>query len=110
MIVKVTISKNLRNTIYKKFKKDSAKVYSLISSLKENVHKGKYLGRVSNIIIKELKYKTYRLYFIIDEGKLMLFEKGELKELLIRFLEISKKNEQQQTIDKIKLILRKVHH
>ena len=109
MNVKIIISKKLRNAIYKEFKKDSIKVYSLINSLKDNIHKGKYLGRVSNIIIKELKYKSYRLYFIIDEGKLILFEKEELDKLLIRFLGISKKNEQQKTVDKIKLILRKVH-
>ncbi len=109
MTVKITISKNLRNDIYKKFKKDSTKVYSLINSLKENIHKGEYLGRVSNIIIKELKYENYRIYFVIDEGKLMLFEKDELKDLLIRFLEISKKNEQQKTMNKIKSVLKKVH-
>lgn len=105
-MIRIIILNKLRNEIYKHFKKDSLKIYKLIEELKSNPYKGKVLGHVGSISIRELKFKSYRFYFILDGHKLLLFNKNELKSLIIRFVRLSKKNNQQKTIDEIKAILR----
>ena len=107
-IIKILLLNRLRDDIFKTFKEDSLKVYSLIEELKHNPNKGRILGHVGSISIRELKFKSFRFYFILNQFKLNLFNKDELKELLIKFIEMSKKNNQQKTIDKIKKILKKV--
>ena len=77
-------------------------------SLGENPHKGKELGHVGGIIIKELKYNTYRFYFITDGHTLKIMDQTLLADLLIRFIRMSDKNSQQKKIDEIKNILTKV--
>ncbi len=104
-MIKIIILNSLRNEIFKKFKKDSNKIYTLIDELKSNPNKGKILGHIGNISIRELKYKTFRFYFILDGYKLNLFNKDKLEELLIKFIAMSKKNNQQKTVDGIKSIL-----
>ncbi|MAE42236.1 hypothetical protein CMO93_00570 [Candidatus Woesearchaeota archaeon] len=107
-MIKIEILNDLRYEIFKTFKKDSLKVYNLIEELKENPNKGKVLGHVGNISIRELKYKSFRFYFILDGHKLNLFNKNKLEELLIKFIEMSKKHNQQKTIEKIKEILKRI--
>tara|TARA_Y100000034_G_C6845067_1_gene382727 strand:+ start:960 stop:1298 length:339 start_codon:yes stop_codon:yes gene_type:complete len=104
----VIINKNLEKTIDKKFKKQSIKIFELLYSLEENPHKGKIVGNVGGIIIKELKYKNFRFYFIVDGNKLKIFSKEELKDLLIKFVRMSDKKDQQKTINEIKIILIKL--
>ncbi|NOZ80793.1 MAG: hypothetical protein GXP63_03910 [DPANN group archaeon] len=60
------------------------------------------------MLLKELKYRSFRFYFIIDGNSLYLFNAEKLEELLIQFMKMSKKNDQQKTIDKIKEILRRI--
>ncbi|MFC1722885.1 hypothetical protein ACFL0V_01995 [Nanoarchaeota archaeon] len=107
-MIKIIIVRSLRNELLKKLKKDSLKVYKLIGELKSNPNKGKSLGHVGHISIRELKYKTFRFYYILDGHKLNLFNRDQLKELLIKFIAMSKKNNQQETIDEIKAILKTI--
>lgn len=102
----VIITKNLEKEINKKFKKESTKIFQHLYSLKENSHKGKYISQVGNIAIKELKYESFRFYFITDGYKLKILDINELKDLLIKFVRMSDKKTQQKTIDEIKTILR----
>ncbi|MBN1275584.1 hypothetical protein JXA12_04820 [Candidatus Woesearchaeota archaeon] len=44
----------------------------------------------------------------MDGHKLYLFGKGELEELLIRFARMSKKHDQQQTIEEIRRVLKRI--
>ena len=104
-MVKVTISENLKDEVLKKFKEESKIVFRQMYSLAENPHKGKSLGNVGGIIIKELKYKKFRFYFITDGFKLKLMDKSKLVDLLIRFVRMSDKKDQQQTINEIRKIL-----
>src|SRR3989338_9789043 len=104
-MVKVTISENLKDEVLKKFKEESKIVFRQMYSLAENPHKGKSLGNVGGIIIKELKYKKFRFYFITDGFKLKLMDKSKLVDLLIRFVKMSNKKDQQNTINEIKKIL-----
>lgn len=105
-MAKVVITKDLEKEINKKFKKESIKILELIYSLKENPKKGKAIGNVGSIIIKELKYKSFRFYFITDGLKLKLLKIEELNDLLIKFVRMSNKNSQQKTINEIKVVLR----
>lgn len=107
-MVKVEIVKSLFQEIEKRFKEESYKVIDLLETLEDNPNKGKPLGTVGGIVIKEIKYKNFRFYFIADGHKLKVFNKEELTELLIRFVRMSDKKYQQKTIDEIKTILRKI--
>jgi hypothetical protein len=107
-MIKIIIMNSLRNEIYSTLKKDSLKIYSLIERLKKNPKKGNVLGHVGNISIREIKYKSYRFYFIIGGHKLFLFSKRNINDLLIRFVKMSKKNNQEKVINEIKSILEKL--
>jgi len=63
-MAKVIITKALEERINKIFKKESIKIFSLLSSLQDNPKKGKEVGVVGSIVLKEIKYRKYRFYFI----------------------------------------------
>lgn len=105
-MAKVVITKSLEKEINKKFKKESVEIFELMYSLRENPKKGKELGQVSGIVIKEIRYKGFRFYFITDGLKIKLLEINELNDLLIKFVAISDKKSQQKIIDEIKRILK----
>ncbi len=102
----VIITEKLEEDVNKKFKKESIKIFDLMNSLKENPLKGKPLGNVGGILIKELRYESFRFYFITDGFKIKLLEQGELTDILIRFVRMSDKDNQQKVIDEIKKVLR----
>ncbi len=107
-MARVEIVKELREEVFAKFKGESIKVFRLMKSLGDNPHKGKPVGRVGGIAIKELKYKGFRFYFLVDEHKLKVFSKEELITLLIKFVRMSDKKSQQKVIAEITNILRKI--
>ena len=107
-MAKVEIIHSLAKEIQKKFKEESHKIISLLRNLEKNPKKGKLLGHVGGIVIKELKYKSFRFYFITDGHKLKLFDEQSLTEILIRFVRMSNKKEQQKVINEIRDVLRKV--
>lgn len=106
-MAKVEIAEDLKKEIFRKFKGESHRVLNLIHSLKENPHKGKLLGNVGGIVIKELKYRNFRLYFVTNGYQLRVLGAEKLKDLLIKFVRMSDKKAQQKTIEEIKIILRK---
>lgn len=106
-MAKVILTGKLEEEINKKFKRESIKVFELIYSLQENPKKGKELGKVGGIVIKELRYEGFRFYFITDGYKIKMIEENELNDLIIKFVKMSDKKNQQKTIDEIKSILRK---
>ncbi len=105
-MAKVIITKGLEKKINKKFKKESVKIFELMCSLKDRPKKGKTIGQVGKTAIKELKYKSFRFYFITDGYKIKTLKSSELKDLLIKFVRISKKKDQQKTINEIKHVLK----
>lgn len=106
-MAKVEIVRPLLEEIKKKFKGESHRIIDLLETLEDNPHKGKPIGSVGGIVIKELKYKSFRFYFIMDGNKLKVFSREELTDLLIKFTRMSDKKSQQKVIDEIKDILRK---
>ena len=104
-MAKVQIINSLFKEIEKKFKGEAHKIIDLIESLEETPTKGKALGNVGGIVIKELRYKTFRFYFITDGNKLKVIDKENLVDLLIKFVRMSDKKNQQKTINEIKQVL-----
>ncbi len=104
-MVKVEIDEKLKDEILKKFKQESRVIFKQMQSLEENPHKGKTLGTVGGIVIKEIKYDSFRFYFITDGFKLRIMDQSKLTDLLIRFVRMSDKKDQQKTINEIKKIL-----
>ena len=90
-MAKVSIAESLKDEILKKFKKESKIIFRQMQSLSNNPNKGKSLGHVGGIVIKELKYKNFRFYFITDGYKLKIMDKSNLVDLLIRFVRMSDK-------------------
>lgn len=99
------IAETIKNEILKKFKEESKIIFRQMHSLKDNPKKGRLLGNVGGIVIKELKYKSFRFYFITDGYKLKIMDESKLTNMLIRFVRMSDKKHQQQTINEIKKIL-----
>ena len=106
-MAKVQIIRSLFDEIQKKFKREAHKIIDLLETLEENPKKGKVLGNVGGIVIKELKYNNFRFYFITDGFKIKVLSIQELSDLLIRFVRMSDKKAQQKTIDEIKAVLKK---
>ena len=105
-MARVIITESLERDINKKFKKDSIKIFELIYSLKENPKKGNSVGQVGGILIKELKHRSFRFYFITNGYKIKMLGLDELQDLLIKFVRMSDKKTQQKTIEEIKRVLR----
>jgi len=104
-MAKVEIIRSLFEGIKKKFRGEAHRVVDLMESLEGSPRKGKLLGSVGGIVIKEIRYKSFRFYFISDGYKLRFFDVDVLSELLIRFVRMSDKKHQQKTIDEIRRIL-----
>jgi hypothetical protein len=105
-MAEVIITKKLEEEINKKFKGESVKIFNLMRSLRESPHKGKIVGQIGGIVVKEIRYESFRFYFITDGFKLKLLGKDELENLLIKFVKMSDKKNQQKVIDEIKYVLR----
>jgi len=101
-MVKVIITTSLRDEILKKFKASSEKIFLRMKSLESEPQKGKALSHVAEIVIKELRFEKYRFYFITDGRILKFGTEDELASLLIKFVRMSEKKDQQKVIDDIK--------
>ena len=105
-MAEIIICEPLKEEIKQKFKKESIKIFTLMLSLEDNPHKGNVIGAVNDIIIKEIRYNKFRFYFITDGYMLKVLRISDLKDLLIKFVRMSEKKDQQETIDEIKNVLR----
>jgi hypothetical protein len=106
-MAKVIITKDLVEKINKKFKKESIEVFKLLYSLKDNPKKGKELTQINGILIKEIRYGSFRFYFLVEGYKIKVIDDSDFLNLLLKFIAMSDKKDQQETIDKIKNFLRK---
>ncbi len=104
-MAKVMIAEKLKEEILKRFKGESKKIFRQMHSLQDNPEKGKLLGNVGGIVIKEIRYESFRFYFITDGYKLKIMNESLLTDMLIRFVRMSDKKDQQRTINEIKKIL-----
>ena len=102
----VVVTESLQEEVMKKFRSESVKVFSAMKSLKTSPKKGKTLCHMHDIVIKEIKYGKFRFYFITDGHVLKFGTNEELMNLLIKFVRVSEKKDQQKAIDKIKSTLK----
>ena len=106
-MARVIITESLFLSIKKKFSRAEAKqILDSFETLGKNPHKGKTLGSVAGIVIKELKHKKYRFYFIMDGYRLKVGTEDELANILIKFVRMSEKKNQQKAIESIKSVLK----
>ena len=105
-MAKVVITETLEKEINKTFKRESIKIFELLYSLQDNPKKGDNITSVGDILLKEIRYKNYRFYFITDGFKLKFLKLDELSDLLIKFIRMSDKTNQQKVIDDIKRVLK----
>ncbi|MFT4261370.1 MAG: hypothetical protein ACMXX9_02985 [Candidatus Woesearchaeota archaeon] len=104
-MARVIITESLKQKIFKNFKKQSTIIFKHLKILENNPHKGKLLTSVNKFLIKEIRYEGFRFYFLTD-GKILKFgTQEELANLLIKFVNMSDKKQQQKTIDQIKNML-----
>ena len=107
-MAKVEIVDSLAKKIKKKFEGESHEIVKLLRSVEENPHKGKSLGHIAGFVLKELKYKKFRFYFIHEGKNINLYSKEELIDLLMRFVRMSDKKSQQKVINEIREVLLKI--
>ena len=107
-MAKVIITKALREEIFSKFKAVSEKIFLRMKQLEADPHRGKTLGNVGGVVINELKYEKFRFYYITDGHVLKFGSADELARLLIKFIRMSEKKDQQKTINTIKSILKSI--
>jgi hypothetical protein len=106
-MTKVQISETLFGEITKKFGMSQAhEIVDLCESLEKTPHKGKNLTSVDGILVKEIKYESFRFYFITDGHTLKFGTQEEVTDLLIKFVRMSKKKDQQKTINEIVAVLK----
>lgn len=105
-MAKVIITNSLKEQVYKQFKKDSIKIFNLMKALEKNPNKGKILSSVAGIIIKEIKYDSFRFYFITDGNKIKFSSIDELSSVVIKFIAMSDKKNQKEIITKVKNLLK----
>jgi len=92
--------------VNKRCKHEAVKVFELL--LRDHPKKGKLLSQVAGVAIKELKYKKFRFYFVVDAHAVKFLRAEELQDLIIKFVRMSDKKEQQRVIDEIKRVLRQL--
>ena len=106
-MVKLFFTEEFVEELKKKFTEvEGNKILDLLNTLEENPKKGKEVGVVGKIIIKEIKYEKYRFYFITEGYKIKFLKIEELRDLLIKFVRMSDKKDQQKVIEEIKIVLR----
>lgn len=104
-MAKVEIVRSLYIEILKRFKKESVKVLQHLKSLEDSPRKGKVLGAAGNVLVKELKYRGFRFYFLVDGLRLKFISEEELVDLLMRFVRMSDKKHQKEVIEDIRHVL-----
>lgn len=70
--------------------------------LKTKPTDGKFVSVVANIMIRERKEGSFRFYFIQRNTDVRFLTAEELSAHILKFIELSKKNNQQKVIDRLK--------
>ncbi len=105
-MAKVIITKALKEEIFSRFRENSEGIFNRMKQLEMQPYTGKALGNVGGVVIKELKYEKFRFYFITDGHMLKFGSSEEIALLIIKFVKMSEKKDQQKAITSIKNILK----
>ena len=107
-MAKVIITRALQEEIFSKFKAQSEPIFLHMKQLEAEPRRGKAVGNVGGVVLKELKDDKFRFYCITDGHVLKFGSADELAALLIKFVRMSEKKNQQSVINEIKNILRRM--
>lgn len=108
-MVIVRIDETLVKKLEKSFnKKELKEIKKIFLSLQDNPYQGDLLYTFGNFVLKEKRYKTFRFYFIHSRKILIIKDIDSLKDEIIRFIEMSKKNDQQRIINKLKEMMNRI--
>lgn len=98
----VAITKALDKELKKLLsKQEYCEVKKKFLSLKKDPYKGKLLHVLGNVVLKELKHKSFRFYFLTSHNLIKIIAKVDLEKELIKFIRMSKKSDQAQVIQEI---------
>ncbi|MFT4250010.1 MAG: hypothetical protein ACMXYD_01475 [Candidatus Woesearchaeota archaeon] len=98
-MVHIYVSKKLEKEIVKRLsKKEADDLFLQIYSLKENPHKGDILTNVGKLLVKELKYKKFRVYFIQSKDTLKILGEEDFRDEIVKFVALSQKGSEQQRV------------
>lgn len=87
----VNFSRSFVKALYKAVGATTA--ISIIKQLKETkATDGKFIALVKNISIREKKHNTFRFYLIQEKTTIEICTEEELKQHLLQFIALSKKN------------------
>ncbi|MFT4309417.1 MAG: hypothetical protein ACMXYL_02940 [Candidatus Woesearchaeota archaeon] len=79
-----------------------AEALSIIKKLSNtNPSEGKIISIIGDIVLKEKKLKSFRFYFVFRQANILFMNERELRERILLFIQISKKNNQQRVIEKL---------
>lgn len=107
-MARVIITKALQAEILRRFKKEAIDIFLHMRSLEEQPKKGKNIAHIGNIVIKEIKYKKFRFYYLTDGHTLKYGSVDEIAAMIIKFVKMSEKKNQQKAIDELKMILQQI--
>ena len=63
---------------------------------------GKFIALIKDIMIRERKLKSFRFYFVQKNNCVEIMTEEEIKERILKFVALSKKNNQKEVIKKLK--------
>jgi hypothetical protein len=63
---------------------------------------GDFIAIVGNVVLKEKRLDSFRFYFIFNNEQILMMTEDEFRQSILLFIDISKKNNQQKVIDKLK--------
>ena len=105
-MVKIVVSSILLKQLNKVFgQKKALEILDLFETLEENPKKGAEQSEIistsdfSNLQGKEVG--RFRFYFVCDNFKIKFLKVEELKDLIIKFIRMSKKDNQDRVIEEI---------
>lgn len=108
-MVRVVIENSLVKKLEKRFsKKELRELKQLFLGLEQNPFQGDVLFVFGSFVLKEKKFKSFRFYFLHSKKLLIIKDLDVLKDELVRFIDMSKKNDQQRVIDKLVQMMKKI--
>ena len=69
---------------------------------KTKVTDGKFITLIKNVMIRERKLKSFRFYFVHQYDTFEIMTEEEIKDRILKFVALSKKNNQDDVIQKLK--------
>ncbi len=108
-MVKVRIDDGLIKKLERKFgRADLKSIHKMFLSLEDNPLQGDMLKAFGAIVLKEIRYKSFRFYFLHSKDLLIIKDPARLRDEIIRFIDMSKKNDQQRVIYGLKDMLKRI--